>query len=180
MQYGSDAENDLWGVALIPGIDRWSIIKTAPLELLGGRAPGGKRLRIGDFCAVLKCDGFINNIYDSDESILIEADSRGKVRVSGGAEDYFKFGDDGHFEMLPYNGEPFVEDGEDFGLIKVSREIREALHSFADDQELGKLLGGESGGHSNLICARYLIPHVNLKIPGARALYFAKRDAGPK
>lgn len=178
VQDDSGETDFFWAVALIPGRDGWTIVKTEPLELLGGRAPGGARLRIADLCAALKCDGFINNTYDTIECILVEADSRGRVRVSGEAQDYFRFDDEDQFEMLPYNGEPFVEEGDGFGLIEVSREIQEAFHAFADDEELGRLIGGDSGGHSNQIYAQFLDPHVKFKIPGARALYFGKRDAG--
>ena len=174
MQYRSSSENRLWGLAIIPGMKGWSIVKTAPLELLGERAPKGKRLRIADVCADLGCDGFIDNIYDSDERILVEANAQGEVRVSGGAERYFDLKGD-EFRTLPYNGEPFAEDGEGFGLIEVSREIKTAFSAFPDDQRLCRLLGGEVLGDSNEICGAYLIPHRELTIEGARALYFAKK-----
>jgi hypothetical protein len=46
MQYATALQNNLWGVAVFPGSDGWTVIKTAPLELLGERAPGKNRMRL--------------------------------------------------------------------------------------------------------------------------------------
>ena len=45
MQYGTGVDNPLWALALIPGVDGWTALKTAPFELMCERKGGELRLR---------------------------------------------------------------------------------------------------------------------------------------
>lgn len=63
MMLGSMRHNT-WGVAIIPGIGGWSAIKTAPLDLLLERSPGGGRMRFVELCESLKSQGFLLDVYD--------------------------------------------------------------------------------------------------------------------
>jgi len=50
-QYARALQNNLWGVAVIPGNGGWTVIKTAPLELFCERAPGWSRMRLVELAA---------------------------------------------------------------------------------------------------------------------------------
>src|SRR4030095_11031837 len=83
MQYGTGLENNLWGVAVFPGSSGWTIIKTAPLDLLAERAPGASRMRLVDLCKRLATPGFQFNVYDSSDAVLAEVDAEGRLAISG-------------------------------------------------------------------------------------------------
>src|ERR1700747_1310135 len=57
MQYAGAMENNLWGVAVFPGSAGWTVIKTAPLELLGERVPGTSRMRMVELAGRLGAAG---------------------------------------------------------------------------------------------------------------------------
>ena len=46
MQYATSARNNLWGVAAFPGADGWTVIKSAPLELMAERPARAGRMRL--------------------------------------------------------------------------------------------------------------------------------------
>src|SRR5689334_20141178 len=88
MQYGRALQNNLWGVAVIPGKgapgnSAWSIVKTAPLELLGERAAGADRMRLMALAERLGVYGFQINVYDGSEAVLVETDGQGRCLLSG-------------------------------------------------------------------------------------------------
>ena len=82
MQYGN-GRYPLCGLAVFPGGSRWVVIKTAPLEVLGERAPGGTRMRLVELAAKLEVAGFQLNVYDGSQAVLVETDGRGQCLLSG-------------------------------------------------------------------------------------------------
>jgi hypothetical protein len=83
MQYETSRINNLWGVALFSGAGDWSVIKTAPLELLGEKSLGRERIRLVELCEKLRCGGFQLNVYDDSGAILLETDGSGHWTISG-------------------------------------------------------------------------------------------------
>ncbi len=104
MQYAKGLYN-LWGVAVFPGSSQWVVIKTAPLELLGERAPGATRMRLVELAARLGAVGFQINVYDGSEAVMVETDGRGACLLSG----FTGYGDDPD-NPLDFHGEPLSED----------------------------------------------------------------------
>jgi len=86
MQYQTALENNMWALAVFPGSPGWTVIKTAPLDLLGEISPATNRIRFVDLCTALQAPGFILNIYDgSSGAVLVETDGTGKQALSGHA-----------------------------------------------------------------------------------------------
>ncbi len=79
MQYGLGEEVPLWGVAGFQGAPGWTVLRTAPFELLmQGNPPLLARL-----ATRLGVPAFQYNIYDSSSDFLLEVDARGRLERSG-------------------------------------------------------------------------------------------------
>jgi len=169
MQYDSALCNDLWGIAIFPGAPSWSVIHTAPLELLAERAPGSTRMRLADLCIQLSAQAFQLNVYDSTGTILSEISKTGEVLVSG-------------FNMQSGASDPFEWHGE-----RLREELFEAkfrLHPFQDliaDARLGDdkadIIARHFGAQNSAFCDNgvsvdTLINHKPFTAPGGQALYF--------
>jgi hypothetical protein len=83
MQYDTALNNDVWGVAVFPGADQWTVIHTAPLELLAEPIPASGQRRIVALCKELQCSALMVNVYDSTGTIIAECDSHGEQFVCG-------------------------------------------------------------------------------------------------
>lgn len=177
MQYSDSEKNPLWAVAIIPGLAGWAVIKTAPFELLGERAKGADGPRISMLTRELGVDAFIYNIFDSAESLIVEAAADGRVRVTGAPEKLIHYNDDtGEVTLLPYHGTAIdMVDPRAFKLIEIDQEIRDAVYAHADEQVLGHLLAGSSGAHSNLVQVEHLIAAKPLTLPGVIEIYFRNK-----
>jgi hypothetical protein len=103
MQYESARFNDLWGAALFPGADGWTVIQTAPLELLGERAEGSVQRRLSALCRALAVPAIQFNVYDDAEPVLAEVAPGGNALVSG-ANPQSRWG-----EPLVWNDQPIDE-----------------------------------------------------------------------
>lgn len=101
MQYRGALGNDLWRVAVFPGADGWTVVKTAPLELLGERRAGADRIRLSELCRALSASAIQVNLYDSSALVLVEVSAEGEVLLSG----YTYKGDD-----LTWNAERLREE----------------------------------------------------------------------
>jgi hypothetical protein len=100
MQYGSGDEVKRWGIAGFPGAPGWTVVRTAPFELLlQGEPPLISRLAMR-----LRSAAFQYNLYDSTSQFLYEADEAGRVEKSG-----FVGGNDPYRYWGP-NGADFAED----------------------------------------------------------------------
>ncbi len=65
MQYGRAAQSDLWAVALLPGRENWTIVRTAPLSLLCERVKGADRIRLAVLAESLDCDALTYNLHNT-------------------------------------------------------------------------------------------------------------------
>lgn len=164
MQYGNADSNHLWAVAFLLGAKGWSVIKTAPFELLCERAPGATRPRLTYVASEIGCDTMQINLYDGTDVVLLEADSSGCIAISG----VFGMADD----------DPFVWHDERisdeyymarFRLIDIPNELQAV--DYLGSCEINKLLDGDSLT-DNSIMTQYLIPHKDIDLPGVRTLYF--------
>lgn len=133
MQYNSALENNIWGLAIFPGAADWTVIKTAPLELLGERAPGKSMMRLVELCSTLKAPGFQINLYDGCQIILVETNDLGDYRLSG-----FGRGDIYNPDPLQFYGECLTED-----RIEVRFELL-PLQKYINDSRLAKFPHGIS------------------------------------
>lgn len=82
LQYDGALDNDLWGLAVFPGSDGWTIIKTAPLELLAESASSSPRSRLTKVAEVLATSALQVNVYDG-LVVLYEVSADGKQAFSG-------------------------------------------------------------------------------------------------
>jgi len=90
MQYGSGDEVRRWGIAGFPGAPGWTVVRTAPFELLlQGEQPLISRLAMR-----LKAAAFQYNLYDSTSQFLYEVDEAGRIEKSGfvGGSDPYRYG----------------------------------------------------------------------------------------
>ncbi|WP_121760417.1 hypothetical protein [Corallococcus sp. AB038B] len=79
MQYGLGGEVRRWGLAGFQGAPGWTVLRTAPFELLmQGTPPLLARLS-----SRLGVPAFQYNIYDSTPEFLMEVDADGRVELSG-------------------------------------------------------------------------------------------------
>ncbi|NOK32483.1 hypothetical protein HMI49_04645 [Corallococcus exercitus] len=79
MQYGLGDEVRRWGLAGFHGAPGWTVLRTAPFELLmQGTPPLLARL-----ASRLGVPAFQYNIYDSTPEFLMEVDAGGRVELSG-------------------------------------------------------------------------------------------------
>ncbi len=75
MQHDADAHR--WAIAVRAGAPGWSIIKTAPMDLLALPEIGAPRLAW--LCAHLKAHGLHHSVMDGSADRLVECDAAGRV-----------------------------------------------------------------------------------------------------
>jgi hypothetical protein len=166
MQYAGALLNDLWSVAVFPGAPSWTVIKTAPLELLGERAAGTARPRLADLCSRLSTTAFQVNVYDSTATLLCEVSAEGETCISG----YTYSGDpmDWHGERLQ---EEFIEP--QFRLLPYQQVVDD--DGTGDDfaLALSAEFGGSNARHcDNLTSVAALVTHEHPTIDGGVFAYY--------
>ena len=178
MQYAGAIDNNLWGVGLFPGAPGWTIIKTAPLEVFGERAPRARRMRLVDLAARLGAAACQVNLYDTSGLVLVELDRKGRCLLSGYCPrsdnpDPLRFNDeeidadrfDPRFELLPL--QPLIDSctrDQNGGAL---------LDNDAFVQRLAETLGGDNAAAcSNTISVEFLLGHLPLMSADAIDLYF--------
>jgi hypothetical protein len=82
MQYGG-GESRRWGFAVFPGAVGWTVVQSAPMEILLYPAAGSEEMRLTRLTRCLGCRAFQYNVYDGSGSVLVEADGAGRFEVSG-------------------------------------------------------------------------------------------------
>lgn len=90
MQYGTGATSDRWAIALGAGKGGWSVVKTAPLELLAEPGASGEH-RLGSIARVLRCEALHVSLYDGTAMLIAEATPAGEVALSGYTMDGLNF-----------------------------------------------------------------------------------------
>ncbi len=181
MQYADAAENDLWAVAVFPGAPEWTIVKTAPLELLGERAPGASRMRLVELACRLGASGFQINLYDSSALVLVEADAEGSCLLSG-----YRPGSARNPDPLMFHAERLSEDRIEprFEILPLQQVVEgclsegHGLRSLDNDRLAARLadaLGGESSRWcDNATSVDLLLRHRPLPMRGGIELYFER------
>ena len=171
MQYAGALDNDLWALAWFPGAPGWSVLKTAPLDLLVERAAGAPRMRLAALCAALDCVALHFACYDGD-IMLTEVARNGEVLLSG----IHTPGSD----PLCRHGETVAEEHYRPALrrLRFVQPIDFTAGAERASAALGELLGGpNAAARSNLVSVQTLVEHQPLVVPEAQALYF--RWSGP-
>lgn len=98
-------------IGLIRGKD-WTIVKTIPELYLAEKSANTGKPRLVEFCNAIGREGFMLNVYNQIEAILLETDGAGRTHVSGfrdrepqrtdGLEDLaLENPSVAHFELLP-------------------------------------------------------------------------------
>jgi hypothetical protein len=172
MQYESALSNDLWGLALFPGAPSWTIIQSAPLELLGERADRSQDSRLLGLCRELSCAAFQLNVYDGTGGVLVEVSQQGDALVSG-----LNIGGRGA-NPLEWNGETLSEERFDarFHLLPYQQVIANDQLAEEKAHSLARHFGGDNAEYcDNLVSVDTLISHKPLAAPGGTALYFEWR-----
>ena len=82
MQYGTGASSDRWALALGAGRGGWSVVKTAPLDLLAEPGPSGEH-RLGIIARALRCDALHVSLQDGVAMVIVQAAPTGEVVLSG-------------------------------------------------------------------------------------------------
>jgi hypothetical protein len=167
MQYDRALDNDLWALAVFPGADGWSILKSAPLEILAERPAGASRMRLAEVCVALGASAFQVNIYDSTGVVLVEVSAAGDVLMSG---------------FNAQSGDPMVWNGIELAedRVEVAFELHDLAHLLpgadGDGDDFARAAAREIGGANaacadNLVCVDTLICHKPVAADG-QALYY--------
>lgn len=179
MQYAGALDNNLWGVAIFPGADGWSVVKTAPLELLGERAPGAARMRLLELTTHLAISAVQVNLYDSTALVLIETDAKGGYALSG-----YGPGSARHPDALGFHGEQLSEERVDvrFEFLPLQHLVEQSfrdgyggpsLDNGALVQRLAESLGGDNAVWcDNITSVDLLLRHRLLLMRDGIDLYF--------
>ncbi len=166
MQYETALHNDLWGVAVFPGTSSWTVIQTAPLELLAERAADSARMRLADLCVELSVSAFQLNVYDGSDTVLLEVSKEGDTVVSGFVETEDDF---------EWHGEPLSEDylEAEFRLHPFQGLVGGALLGDDFAEIIAEQFGGQNAAFcDNSVSVDTLIAHKPFTAPGGLALYF--------
>lgn len=169
MQYGGGADNALWGCAVFPGAPGWTVVKTAPLELLCEPGLRTGEMRLATVCRTLGCAGVALHLYDGSSIVLAEVSAGGAVDVSG---------------ANPQSSDPMhwhgVEIGEHNYLVRSDRAaLQHLLQAPGTERQalsIANLLGGANAAHcDNLTSVVALLQHLPVQAAGARTVYAARR-----
>ena len=166
MQYAPALENDLWGVAVFPGSSAWTVVKTAPLELLSEIAPGTNQQRIAGLCADLGVPAFQVNVYDGTATLLCEVSERGETFISGygGADDPVNW----HGHVVT---EEFIRAR--FRYLPHQDVVREGAFGDEFAHAISSTFGGTNARHcDNGTSVGALISHDHPQISGGAFAYF--------
>lgn len=168
MQYAPALENDLWAVAVFPGKPGWSVIKSAPLELLSEFAPNESRPRISHLCQTLGTSAFQFNVYDGAAVLLCEVEGSGELHVSGMAD----------FNRDPTSWHGMVLDEDAYEPRFQVLPFQEMLSGAYGGDQMASVLAGEFGGLNasccdNLTSVDSLIGNLDVEAPGGAVAYFS-------
>jgi hypothetical protein len=83
MQYDDALHNDLWALAVFAGAPGWTVVKTAPLQLLGGSRAADGAMRLARLCTLLGTSGLAIHLRDGTSLVLAEAAAAEEPRLSG-------------------------------------------------------------------------------------------------
>jgi hypothetical protein len=172
MQYDGALDNDLWGFAVFPGAPGWTVVKTAPLEVLSERAAAAVHMRLVEVCRSLGASAFQLNVYDSSGTVLVEVSAEGAVFLSG-----LNMNDE---NPLEWHGLEITEE-----RIQPAFELHDLMHLLSDPlsgddmaQAIAREIAGPNSAHcDNLVSVDTLICHKPFEVPEGLSLYY--RWSGP-
>ncbi|OJH37918.1 hypothetical protein [Cystobacter ferrugineus] len=160
MQYGTGATSDQWALALGAGRGGWSVVKTAPLELLAEPGPSGEH-RLGILARVLHCEALHVSLYDGTAMLVAEARPTGEVMLSGYTMEGLSFHG---VDLDEERAQPRIEsDG-------VPHSVHEALDQYLSDgfDELLEQLAHKRWADVSLTLIE------GRKVPSARVMSFVR------
>lgn len=181
MQYEPALRNDLWGVAVFPGAPSWTIIQTAPVELLAETSPKTSRMRLIDLCTRLGVPAFQLNVYDGSDSVLFEVLGDGTTAVSGDRVE--------EPDEEEWNGELI---GASWHGLKLKEELytprfqllplQPVIEGMDRHEERAEIVRHHLGGKNAEYCDNFvsmdtLISHKPFDAEGGEALYFKWKGA---
>ncbi|RKH74679.1 hypothetical protein [Corallococcus aberystwythensis] len=160
MQYGTGATSDRWALAFGTGLGGWSVVKTAPLELLAEPGTSGEH-RLGLIARVLGCDALHISLYGSTAMVIAQAAPTGKVMLSGYTLDGLLFHG---VEIEEQRFKPTIEGA------RISPAVGAALERSASDgfNEVIEQLAGQRWVDISLKLIE------GEEVPSARVLSFAR------
>jgi len=175
MQYETALRNNTWALGIFPGATGWNVAKTAPLDLLGERAPGATLSRFVEICNALGAPGFLLSVYDGSSAVLVETDGAGRQLISG----YCTSSSD----PLLFYGTPLSEERVEirFECLAHLQPLIDESHypnsGYVDPERLCSVLAAQLGGDNadycdNLTSVVTLISHAPLSAIGGVDLYF--------
>jgi hypothetical protein len=124
----------LWIFALFSGRGGWTIVKTWPVEWLCQRAIGASRLRLSALAMQLGCDAFHFRVTRDINGILLEADAKGCIFISGW-NDYEGANSDDEIHQF-YDEQIDASDDliSQFSLLKVPQSMQAAMRVNEDPE----------------------------------------------
>lgn len=152
------AEAESVTVGLFRGASDWTIIKTVPEEFMTEPLPGREEPLLVELCREIQRSGFVLNVYNEFEALLLETDGTGRMSRSG-IEDFEALPEDVDFEAMEESGSPPlvefhllpIEVETNFTDIDDYGQIAEQLHQLlagrnadlCDDQRFAEALNGK-------------------------------------
>lgn len=109
-------------IGLFPGDSDWTFVKTQPREFLCRRSKNNLKPRLSELATQIKSKAFHWSTYQDNYGILLEADEKSNVFVSGS-----HFTSDESEKNLFYQETINYNEEWKFHLLNISEEIREAI-----------------------------------------------------
>ena len=143
------APSDYWTVAVLPGKEGWTFIKSLPWNILCEPSSGVGSMRFVDLCAAVGAPGLLLDVFDGGPfgNLVVETDGTGKRFLNG----YYcpTSSNDLEYYGTPLENESFTgfSKFEVFSDLAVARRVNEANTLLSHNLcfEIAKDLAGENG-----------------------------------
>ncbi|MBG1266332.1 hypothetical protein [Nostoc sp. WHI] len=119
----------LWVISLCEGKGGWTIVKTWIAALLCARAEGASRPRLSALAMELGCDAFHFWVTPDINCVLLEADSTGRIFISGSADD--EEGESYKFYDEQIDAPDIISQ---FSLLEVSQSMQAVMRVYEDPE----------------------------------------------
>ena len=122
-QHPAEQSSSIWIVALYPGKNKWTIVKTYPSELLCHSVVDDYEYysQLSALTFQLKCDAFHLSVHGDTCGFLVEADSKGKNYITGS---FFNKTTNPDFYRQPIQIRGQIKK---FSLLKMPPDLEKAL-----------------------------------------------------
>jgi hypothetical protein len=134
-------------IGLIHGTPGWTILKTLPEEFLGEAPSGSEEPLLVELCRELRRGGFILNLYNEFEAMMLETDGTGRMSRSG-IRNFEELPKDVDFEAMKESGNPPLVE---FRLlpIEVETDMTDIDNYGQISEQLRELLAGQNADLCN-------------------------------